>query len=76
MNPKEKGESISYNGLIYNLCNVPIIISHLIKNIYDVLTAANISDITLDFFIRWRVIIGALQRLYIKPLQRYLDGGS
>ena len=28
------------------------------------------SDIESDFFIRWRVIIEAFQKLYIKPLQR------
>ena len=37
------------------------------KNI-DVLNSTNMSDIKLDFFIRWLVIIKALQRLYIKPL--------
>ena len=61
-------EHISYNNLIYNLCNVLIIICYLIKNICDVLNQINMSDIELVFFIRWRVIIGVLQRLYIIPL--------
>jgi hypothetical protein len=50
---------ISYNSLIYNLCIAPIIIRHLIKNICDVLNLTNMSDIELDFFIRWRIIIEA-----------------
>jgi hypothetical protein len=63
-------EHINYNDLIYKICNASIIIRHLIKNICDVLNLINMSDIELDFFIRWRVIIKTLQRLYIKPLQR------
>ena len=61
---------MSYNGLIYNLCNAQTIIHYLIKNICDVLNSTNILDIESDFFIRWHVIIEVLQRLYIKPLQR------
>jgi hypothetical protein len=34
-------EHISYNDLIYNLCNVLIIIRYLIKNICDVLNPIN-----------------------------------
>ena len=63
-------EHINYNDLIYKICNAPIIIRHLIKNICDVLNLINMSDIELGFFIRWRVIIKTLQRLSIKPLQQ------
>ena len=45
-------EHISYNGLIYNLYNVPIIIRHLIKNICDALNLKNMSDIESNFFIK------------------------
>ncbi len=63
------GEHISYNDLIYNLCNALIIIRRLIKNICDMLNLTNMSVIKSCYFIRWRIIIRALQRLYIKPLQ-------
>ena len=56
------------NGLIYNLCNAPIIARHLIKKsdlIFDIFVGVNTSYI---FFIRWDIIIRTLQRLYIKPL--------
>ena len=33
------------------------------------LNPTNMSNIKSDFFSRWYVIIGALQILYIKPLQ-------
>ena len=54
------GEDISYNDLIYNLCNALIIIRRLIKYICDVLNRTNMSVIKSCYFIRWRIIIGAL----------------
>jgi hypothetical protein len=50
------GQHISCNDLIYNLCNAPIIIRQLIKNICDVLNPTNMSDIESDFLYYWNIV--------------------